>query len=188
MGRGWPSPVPSRPLSWALTGARGRPGLHAAADGRGCLGQGADEGACVPRRQRGQEVVRPSGRPGHEALTHPCPRRAPTASRPATSPSPCSRRSTASGPCPRPSPRPPFMKRSPTRASQTASPRPPVRLLRWIGSWKAATTRASPGASPPTGEVAPTVEGAGPARRTWSPLFVPHKPVPQPCSAVTGRR
>lgn len=122
----------------------------------------------VPGRWSGQEMVRKQvlgsrtslghkswavGRePDHPPLTHSCPLRAQTASRLAMSPSPCSRRSTASGPSPRPSPRLPSMRRSPTRVSRIACPRPAVPSLGWTESWRAVTRRASPGANPPTGE------------------------------------
>lgn len=93
-----------------------------------------------------------AGSPANFSLTRSCPLRAQTASRRAMSPSLCLRHSTASGPSPRPSPRLPFMKRSPTRASRMVCPRPAAHLLGLIASWKAATRRASRGANPPTGE------------------------------------
>lgn len=105
-----------------------------------------------------------AGSPASPALTCSCPCRALTASRLATSPSPCSRHSTAFGPPPPPFLRRPFMKRSPTRVSQMACLRPVVHLLGLIGSWTAATRRASHGANPPTGEAgtrAPSGEGCG---------------------------
>lgn len=107
-------------------------------------------------------------------------RRVPTASRPAMSPSPCSRHSMAFGRCPRlaprPSPRLPSMRRSPTRASRTACHRPAAHLPGSIGGWKAACRRANPGASPPTGEPgagSPLQQACGPASFTSPPRPAP---------------
>lgn len=116
--------------------------------------QGQRLGLCGPGQRTGS-VASPS-------LTHSCPHRALTASPLAMSPSPYLRRSMAFGPSPRPSLQPPFMKRSPTQASQMACPRPVVHLRGWIESWKAATRRASQGANPLTGEA-----GAGIPSGVW---------------------
>ena len=85
---------------------------------------------------------------------------------PATSPSPCWRRSTAFGPSPQPSHQTPSMRRSPTQASRMACPRPVVHLLGSIESWKAATRRASRGADPLTGEADARIPSGG---GTWEP-------------------
>uniref|UniRef100_A0A4W2FEF4 E3 ubiquitin-protein ligase n=1 Tax=Bos indicus x Bos taurus TaxID=30522 RepID=A0A4W2FEF4_BOBOX len=102
--------------------------------------------------------------------------RAPTASRPATSPSPCLRHSTAFGRCPRPSPQPsprlPSMRRSHTRASQMACRRPAVHLPGSIGWWKAACRRASPGTSPPT---APSGPRRPPSTRRMTQRLCPRR-------------
>ena len=109
-------------------------------------------------------------------------RRVPTASRPATSPSPCSRHSMAFGRCPRldprPSPRLPSMRRSPTQASRTACHKPAVHLPGLIGWWKAACRRANPGASPPTGEPSwqPPAAGVQACQLHLPTPPIPHEP------------
>lgn len=117
-----------------------------------------------------------TGSPASPCLTRSYPCRARTASHLAMSPSPCSRRSMAFGPFPQPSLQPPFMKRSPIRASLMACPRLVAHLLALIGSWKAATRKASRGPNPPTGEAGARIPtlllwGRGLCRRSeWRTL------------------
>lgn len=135
-GQGCPPRVGDKTLEGGVVGGRSESRLWGADRLGGAVGSGRAPGRLAP----------------HSRSLH----RVPTASRPATSPSPCSRRSMAFGRCPQPSPQPlprlPSTRRSPTRASQTACRRPAVHLLGSIGWWKAACRRASPGASPLTGE------------------------------------